>query len=379
MQPNRKEFLRLMAAAAWLRPVAPASAQPAAPGAETQDQFTVRVLEDCGAALRCALCYIGDRVGLFRAMASSGPVTATELARQTQLNERLVREWLNGLTAAGYLEYRPTDKTYLLSPEHASVLANEEFSRVPGLFQLIESLVSAAPKVAHAFQTGKPVTADDFTADLNLGGRRASAPDYKHHLVQEWIPLLPHVQQALVAGATAVDVGCGEGLASVVLAKAFPKSRFAGYDPYEPAIRFARELARKEGVADRVEFVAADASKLPADRFELVTIFISLHHFNDPVSTLRQCRHALKPGGTCFIVDFDLPLNPAENINLAGRLAYPLTTLYCLHDSMANQGAGIGSELNETVLNRMAVKSGFPPCRKLAGSTPVSAYYELRA
>ena len=162
MRPNRKEFLRLMAAAAWLRPIAPASPQPAAPTAETQDQFTARVLEDCGAALRCALCYIGDRVGLFRAMANSGPVTATELARQTQLNERLLREWLNGMSAARYIEYRPADKTYSLSSERAAVLANEEYSSLPGLFQLIESLVSAAPKVAHAFQTGKPVTAADF-------------------------------------------------------------------------------------------------------------------------------------------------------------------------------------------------------------------------
>jgi 2-polyprenyl-3-methyl-5-hydroxy-6-metoxy-1,4-benzoquinol methylase len=349
-----------------------------APVLETQEQFAARVLEDCGAALRCALCYIGDRVGLFRAMANSGPITAAELARQTQLNERLLREWLTGLAAARYVEYRPADKTYLLSPEHANVLANEEFSNMPGAFQLIESVVSAAPQVAHAFQTGKPVTADDFTADLNLGTHRASAPDFKHHLVQEWIPLLPQVQQALIAGATAVDVGCGTGLASIVLAKAFPKSHFAGYDPYQPSIRLARELAQKEGVADRVEFVAADSSKLPGGQFELVTIFNSLHHFNEPVTTLRQCRQALKPGGTCFIVDLDLPLNPEKNINLAGRLSYPITTLYCLHDSMANQGAGIGSEFNEAVLNRIAAQSGFPPCRKLAGSTPLKAYYELR-
>src|SRR4051794_5420613 len=161
MRPDRKEFLRLMAAAALLRPVARAFPQSPAPGAETQDQFTARVVEDCGAALRCALCYIGGRVGLFRAMANSGPVTATELARQTQLNERLVREWLNGLVAGRYLEYRPADKTYLLSPEHAKVLADEEFSNMPGAFQLIESAVSAAPKVARAFQTGKPLTPND--------------------------------------------------------------------------------------------------------------------------------------------------------------------------------------------------------------------------
>ena len=381
MPANRKEFLRLMAAIAVLRPATQAAPQQPHSSGPVVDQgpFPLRVLEDCGAAMRCALSYIGDRVGLFQSMADAGPLTATDLAQKTKLNERLVREWLNSMATARYIEYRPTDKTYLLRKEHADVLANEDFSAMSGMIQLVNAVVSAAPKVAQAFQTGKPVAWSEYGPDVNTGGHRATLPDFKHELAQKWIPLMPHVQEILTTGGTSVDVGCGTGLASIMLAKAFPKSQFSGYDPFLPAIRRAREFAKKERVADRVHFVAADAARLPAGQFNLLTIFNSVHHFSNPVMVLRQCRQALKPGGTCFILDLDLSLNPEDNINLNGRLAYPMSTLLCLHDSMGNQGVGTGMEFNESILRDFSAKAGFSRCRKLAGSTPVKAFYELRA
>lgn len=373
MPANRKEFLRWMAAMAVLRPTAqPAQQQPHSPGPVVdQVPFPVQVLEDCGAAMRCALCYIGDQVGLFQSMASTGPVTAAALAQKTKLNERMVREWLNSMATARYIEYRPTDKTYLLSKEHADVLANEDFSPLSGMLQLVSGVVSAAPKVAQAFQTSNPVKYSDYGSDANTGGHRATLPDFKHELAQKWIPLMPHAQEILTTGGTSVDVGCGTGLASIMLAKTFPKSQFSGFDPFLPGIRKARELAKKERVADRVHFVAADAAKLPPGQFDLITIFNSVHHFSDPVMVLRQCRQALKTGGTCFIVDLDFSLDPEDNINLNGRLAYPMSTLLCLHDSLANQGVGTGTEFNEGVLRDFSAKGGFSRCRKLAGSTPV--------
>jgi SAM-dependent methyltransferase len=162
-----------------------------------------------------------------------------------------------------------------------------------------------------------------------------------------------------------------------VLAKAFPKARFAGYDPYAPSIRRARERAGKEGFAGRVQFVVADSSKLQRGCFDLVTIFNSVHHFSEPVPLLTHCRNAPKAGGTCFIVDADLSLKPEENRNVAGRVSYPATTLWCLHDSMAGNGAGLGSEFGEEVLRDLASKSGFSHCKKLEGSTPLEAYYGL--
>jgi methylase of polypeptide subunit release factors len=281
MQTGRKEFLRLMAAAAALRPVAAnASPQQTATTGEGNQQppFPQRVVEDYAAALGCALCYIGDRLGLFKTMAQSGPVTAADLARKSDLNARMLREWLNGMVAARYLEYRPADKTYLLPKDHAYVLADEESSPMfrGGLFQFLMAVYSAAPQVARMIQTGKPA---EFPAEGALAGERSFAPSYRHELVQKWIPLLPGVQEKLSAGARALDFACGAGVASVVLAKAFPKSEFVGYDLYAPSIRRARERARKEGVSDRVQFVAADATKLPRERFDLITIFNSMHHF----------------------------------------------------------------------------------------------------
>src|SRR5436190_7951261 len=204
----------------------------------------------------------------------------------------MLREWLNGLTAAGYLEYRPLDKTYILPNDHAEVLADEESSPMfrGGVFRSLVPVYSAAPQVANTFQTGKPAI---FPPEIDIAGERSFAPAYKYELVQKWIPLLPGIQEKLTAGASAVDVACGTGVASVVLAKAFPKSEFTGYDPAIRSIRRARDRARNEGVAPRARVVAADCSKLPRSRYDLVTIFNSMHHFDDPVRILKHCRDAL--------------------------------------------------------------------------------------
>lgn len=285
MQTGRKEFLRLMAAAVALRPSAANASPQQTPttGERNQQPFAQRVIEDYAAALGCALCYIGDRLGLFNTMAQSSPVTAVDLARKTDLNARMLREWLNGMVAARYLEYRPADKTYLLSNEQASVLADEEASPVfsAGLFQYLIPLLSVAPQHTRTFQTGKPTV---LPPEMNIGGERSFAPAYKHQLVQKWIPMLPDVQEKLTAGTSALDFACGSGIVAVLLAKAFAKSEFAGFDPDVPSIRRARDRAKKEGVASRVQFVAADSSKLPRDRYDLITIFYSMHHFDDPVT-----------------------------------------------------------------------------------------------
>jgi SAM-dependent methyltransferase len=191
--------------------------------------------------------------------------------------------------------------------------------------------------------------------------------------------LFPEVQHKLLAGGSSVDVGCGTGLASIILAKAFPKSQFAGYDPYGPSIRMARDRAKKQGLSDRVHFFAADNSKLPLRHFDLVTIFRSVHHFSDLVAELRYCSDALRSNGTCFIYDADLSLNPEDNRNAVGRMAYGASTLFCLHSSMLNNGAALGAEFNEQVLRAIARKSGFSECKKLSRTPGGAAFYGLRA
>ncbi len=369
------------AAGAALAPAALSSAQQTATAPSTAEQFAGRVLEDFATSCRGALCYMGDRLGVFKAMVAAGPVTSVELGRKTKLNARMLREWLNAMAAAEYIEYRPADKRYVLSKEHALVLTDEENSPLflGGMLELLVPMVAAANKVAGAFQTGIPITMDDFGPELFEGMERASAPAFKHSLVQKWIAGLPQVEAKLRAGGTAVDVGCGSGLASIVLAKAFPKARCFGYDPHAPSIERARANARKAGVGDRAQFLAADSSKLPTGRFDLLTIFNALHHFSDPVGLLAHCRMALAPEGTCFIVDGDLSPKVEENMNMGGRLSYGATTLWCLQDSMANNGAGLGSELGEAVVRDLARKSGFNQFKKLPDSIPLEAYYELRA
>jgi SAM-dependent methyltransferase len=382
MLADRRTFMRLVAAAISLRQSgnAAVSQQQNATMPAQADPFTAQVLEDCAAALRCALYNVGDRLGIFRTLADSGPSTASELAGKTGLNSRILREWLNAMAAATYIEYRPADKTYVLTKEHSLVLADEDNSAsfLGGVFQCAGDLAAAAPALIESLRTGKPLTMSDYPADFSDALERESAPFYKHLLVQNWIPLLPQVQEKLTRGGSAADLGCGTGLASITLAKAFPKSRFAGYDPYAPSIRTARERARKEGVSDRVDFVAADSSKLPRDRFDLVTIFRTVHHFSDPVRELSHCRQALTTQGTCFIQDADLPLNPEDNRNTVGRLGYGFSTLYCLHDSLADGGPAFGMEFNEQILRVLAEKSGFSQFRKLRVRGG-GALYELRA
>jgi SAM-dependent methyltransferase len=369
-----------MAAAAALQPQVIATAQTDA-AIITKLPFPVRVLEDCGAALRCALCTAGDQLGLFQLLEQEGAVTAEQLARKAKLNARMLREWLNAMVAADYIEYQPTARTYSLPEEHASVLANEETSAMflGGLFEFVEALVAAAPALTSAMRTGKPLRMSDYPAQLSKAMERISAPRFKHDLVQNQIPLMPHVKARLMEGGSAVDVGCGPGLASIVLAKAFPRSTFAGYDPYLPAINMARAHALKEGVSDRVKFIEAGSAKLPRSAFDLVTIFGSVHHFAEPVKELRHCRESLRPDGTCFITDGDLPVGPDKNRNPVGRLAYGSSLLYCLHDSMANKGVGFGAEFNEGALRAIASASGFSRFRTLSKNGMGSAMYELRA
>ena len=230
-----------------------------------------------------------------------------------------------------------------------------------------------------AFRNGRPVTMNDFAPDLFRGMERASAPDFKHRLVQHWIPALPDVERKLRAAGTAVDVGCGSGLASVVLGRAYPNSRFFGYDPHAPSIARARANAKAAGLADRVQFVVADASRLPEGRFDLVTVFNSVHHFSDPVGNFISCRKALAPGGSFFFNESASSGKLEEDMDLFVRLSYPATTLWCLQDSLANNGAGIGSDSSEPLMRELARKSGFTRFRKLEISTKMLGLYELKA
>ena len=339
---------------------------PSVPVPSRAEQFVGKFMEDMGAAGRVCLGYIGDRLGIFKAMAGAGPLTVEELTRKTGLHARYVRAWLETMVAAEYIEYQPTGKTFLLPPEHAAVLADEESPLFMGAMpEFLVPLAVVTPKVQDAFRTGKGVAYSEYMPETFEAIARGSAVLFKHKLAQTWIPAMPKVEERLRAGGTAADVGCGQGVASLVMAKAFPQSRFWGFDPHVPSIERARANAQAQGLADRVTFEAVDGVKLPARQFDLISGFDVLNDAANPPAIVRAVRGALAPDGTYLVMEPNLSPNLEENINTGGRFVYPVTTLYCTSVSLGQGGAGIGSDINERMVQGWSQMAGFSRFRKL--------------
>src|SRR5262245_1670894 len=232
--------------------------------------FVHKALGDIGSALTASLVVIGDKLALYRAMAAAGPVTSAELAKRTETTERSVREWLAAQAAAGYVDYDATTGRYTLPPEHAVALTDEESPAcVLGGFQGMTAAMRAVPKVTDAFRTGKGVGWHEHDPELFIGTERFFRPGYNAHLVADWIPSLEGVDAKLKAGATIADVGCGHGASTIILAKAYPKSKIVGFDYHAPSIEHARERAKAAGVGDRVRFEVASAKNYPG-KYDLV-------------------------------------------------------------------------------------------------------------
>ena len=347
---------------------------------ERLEAFVERIVLDVGTAMRGGLLYIGDRLGIFRALADGEPVTPAQLAERSGLDERYLREWLGSMTTAEYVEHDAARGTYRLPPEHALPLADEDFPFFTGGFlQMIVPTVSVAPQVAEAFRTGKGVTQDQYLPDMYEAIERGTAPWYKHHLVQTWLPELTGVPAKLEAGGTVLDVGCGRGLAAITIAKAFPKARVSGYDIHPGSIEGAREHAEAEGVGDRVTFEVADGAELPEDRFDLVTTFDVVHDSVDPVGLMRSIRGSLREDGTYLMLEMNASGDVEENRNPLGRFLYNVSTLYCMTTSLAHGGAGIGACMGEEKARELAYAAGYSHFRKLPIEDPFSVLYELKA
>jgi SAM-dependent methyltransferase len=347
-------------------------------GASKAERFSDKLNEDLAAGALSCLSYIGDRLGLFKAMAGAGALTVDQLAAKTGLHARYVRAWLESMTAAQYVEYQPAGKRFLLPAEHAAVLADEESPRFMGGDIEFMAVAMATPKVQEAFRTGKGVAYSDYMPEVFESIARWSAPGFKHQLVQKWIPAMPQVEQRLRAGGTAADIGCGQGLASIVLAKAFPRSRFWGFDQHGPSIERARASASAAGVADRVTFEVVDATRLQKRGFDLVTSFDVLHDSADPGAIVGAARQALAPEGTYLASEPDVSPKLEDNINAFGRVIYPATTLYCMSVSLGQGGAGIGSDIHEGMVREWGRKAGFSRFRKLPIEEALGGFFEMR-
>jgi 2-polyprenyl-3-methyl-5-hydroxy-6-metoxy-1,4-benzoquinol methylase len=337
------------------------------------------IIGDVASMVHGAMSFIGDRLGIFKAMAGAGPLTIEELAAKTGLAPRYIREWLNAMAAGQYVEYDPNAKTYLLTPEYAAALADDDSPFFIGsYFQMAQAAVSVAPKVAEAFRTGKGVTQAEYPPSFFEAAERNSLTRYKHKLLRKWIAALPHVVEALNAGGAAADVGCGGGRAAIMIAQAFPKARVTGFDIHAESVERARRNAEAAGVADRVTFAVANGSDLPENRFDLVTTFDVVHDAVDPVGLMRGVRRALKPGGSYLVQEVNVSDDVQNNIRTLGKMIYSVSTLYCMTTSLSHGGAGIGAAMGETKARELAEAAGFKQFTRLPIKDDFAVLYELR-
>jgi SAM-dependent methyltransferase len=343
------------------------------------EAFVGQAVTDMGAAISGLLLHIGDRLGLYKAMAGAGPMTSAELAQRTGTTERYVREWLGNQAAGGYVVYDPADRTYELPAEQAMVLADEDSPVfLAGAFETIASCYADHEVSVEAFRTGAGVGWHAHDGRLFSGVVRLFRPGYAAYLVDGWLPALDGVVDKLRAGAHVADVGCGLGASTVIMAQAFERSTFVGFDIHEPSIQAARAAAAKAGVHERARFAVATAKELPLQDYDLVCMFDALHDMGDPVSAARRIRQALAPDGTLLLVEPNAGDALEQNLNPVGRTYYGLSTVICTPASLAQEvGLGLGAQAGERQIAAVLQEAGFGRVRR-AAETPFNIILEAR-
>jgi SAM-dependent methyltransferase len=343
------------------------------------EAFVGQAVVDMGAAISGLLLHLGDRLGLYKAMAGAGPITSATLAERTGTAERYVREWLANQAAGGYVRYDPTDRTYELPAEHAMVVADENSPVfLAGAFETIAACYAEHDMFVDAFRSGAGIGWDAHEERLFSGIVRLFRPGYAAHLVDEWLPALDGVVDKLRAGATVADVGCGYGASSLIMAQAFERSTFTGFDIHQPSIRRARTAAVEASVHTRVTFDVATAKDFPGHGYDVVCLFDALHDMGDPVGAARHIHEALAPDGTLLLVEPNAGDGLEQNLNPVGRTYYGLSTVICTPGSLAQEvGLGLGSQAGEHRLAELLLEAGFYSVRR-ATETPLNIILEAR-
>jgi len=342
------------------------------------NEFLGRAVGDIGAAMSTALCIIGERLGLYKAMAGAGPMSPAELAQKTGTAERYVREWLFNQAAGGYVVYDPMTEKFTLPDEQALALADEDSPvYLHGAHEIITSVIRDQPKIERAFRTGEGLAWGDHDPCLFSGTERFFRPNYAGNLVNGWIPALPGVRDVLERGATVADIGCGHGASTVIMGQAFPKSRFVGFDFHARSIEVARRAAERAGVAANVRFEQAAASDYPGRGYDFVTCFDCLHDMGDPVGCARHVRSTLKDDGAWMIVEPFASDRPEENLNPVGRVYYAASTMICIPNSLAFAGPALGAQAGESRMREVVTTGGFTRFRR-ATETPFNLVFDAR-
>jgi ubiquinone/menaquinone biosynthesis C-methylase UbiE len=347
------------------------------------NEFMGKIVSDIGASWSTILVYMGEKLGLYKAMGTAGqPFTSAQLAKKTNTSERYVREWLANQAASGYITYNPNTSEYTLPPEHALALADEKSPVYAlGAFQIAMSLYKDEPKITNAFKTGIGVDWGEHDSGLFEGTERFFRPSYVSNLVSSWIPALENgkvEEKFKQGGAKIADVGCGHGASTILMAKAYPDCKFVGFDYHEPSIEWARKKANEEGVADRVAFEVAKSTDFPGNNYDLVAFFDCLHDMGDPIGAAAHVLKSLKPDGTLMIVEPFANDKLEDNLkHPASRVFYAASTMVCVPASLAYHGPAMGAQAGEDAISKVVKAGGFKHFKR-ATQTPFNMVYEAK-
>ena len=340
--------------------------------------FIGQFVTDLGAAVHAGMVVIGEKLGLYKALAGA-PLSPAQLAAKTMTDERYLREWLASQAAGGYITYDEKTGKFSLSEEQAFTLATEDSpAYLPGAFELALGSLAAVPRIAESFRTGDGMGWHEHADGVFSGCEKFFRPGYAANLVSSWIPTLSDVKAKLEAGARVADVGCGKGASTILMAKAFPKSRLFGFDYHYKSIEAARESARRAGVADRVTFEVAKAKEFPGRDYDFVAVFDCLHDMGDPIGAAAHVRQSLAKDGTWMIVEPFANDKLKDNLNPVGRVYYSFSTLLCTPCSRSQEvGLCLGAQAGEARIREVVTSAGFNRFRR-ATETPFNIVYEAR-
>jgi SAM-dependent methyltransferase len=343
------------------------------------NQFIGRFATDFAAALHAATVVVGDKLGLYRALAAVGPATPAELGDRAGVDERYTVEWLNAQFVSGYCEYDPDTGKYHLTEEQAACLADEASpALLVGAMTIAASVFKDEDRIRDAFRTGAGVGWHEHHQDLYEGTERLFKPGYVANLVNQWIPALDGVEAKLQRGAAVADLGCGYGASTILLAQAYPNSLVVGFDYHEASVDVARKRAADAGVADRVRFEVASASDYPGTGYDLVCIFDALHDMGDPVGAARHIRRSLAEDGTLLVVEPMAGERLEDNVSPVGRIFYSASTFICTPSSKAQEvGLALGAQVPDSRWRELLAEAGLTRFRR-AAETPFNRVFEAR-
>lgn len=342
------------------------------------EEFLGKVVQDFGATMSTTLSYIGDKLGLYKAMAYSGPLTSEEIADKTGTSERYVREWLINQAAGGYIEYDKVRGKYFLPDEHAIILTEQDSPfYAAGGFQILNGMLKADDRIIKAFKSGEGMLWGEHHHNLFEGTERFFKPGYLGNLVQNWLPALDGVVEKLEIGAKVADLGCGHGLSTIIMAKAYANSDFTGFDNHEPSVKRANDLALSQGLKGNLRFQVATAQNFPGENYDLITFFDCLHDMGDPVGALKHCYEALAQEGTIMAVEPMAGNKVEENFNPVGRVYSGASVMCCTPNAIASGGYALGTVATDHALEEVARKAGFRHFARVTETT-INRIFEIR-